>query len=214
MIQHTALFKFNESTSAGEIGELMTALMGLKNEVSGIERIVSGENFSDRSDGHTHVVSMSFADRATLKAFYDHPAHKRSMPRHSSPSRHSQRSATPCRSTGEHRLLSPRGMTAMVAVEVTRFEVRAGGDRAFRDGLVGALPTLARQRGYIEHEFGVSVEQPSQFWLIVRWETLEDHTEGFRSLADFKEFVGAFREFLNKPAEVSHFISSAHAAVD
>jgi len=93
----------------------------------------------------------------------------------------------------------------MAAIEVTSFEVREGSESAFQHGLTNALPILMRQSGYVGHQFGASVERPQQFWLIVHWERLEDHTEGFRKSAAFETFVGAFRPFLAKPAEVSHF---------
>jgi heme-degrading monooxygenase HmoA len=93
----------------------------------------------------------------------------------------------------------------MAIIEVTSFEVREGNESDFRHGLIGVLPILIRRSGYIGHEFGFSVERPQLFWLIVHWEKLEDHTEGFRKSAEFETFVGAFRPFLSKPAIVSHF---------
>jgi len=76
VIRHTALFAFDNAASDMQIGELIAALLALRNEISGIERIVWGENFSQRANGHTHLVSIDFPDRAALAAFYDHPAHK------------------------------------------------------------------------------------------------------------------------------------------
>ena len=102
----------------------------------------------------------------------------------------------------------------LIAIEVTMFEVRAGSQNDFRDGLTSVLPILTAQQGYLSHEFGASVEEPTQFWLIVRWKTLEDHTEGFRNSATFEEFVGAFRTFLAKPAEVAHFKADAASEGD
>jgi len=93
----------------------------------------------------------------------------------------------------------------MGVVEITSFEVSKGRESEFRRALIEVLPILVRQHGYIEHEFGVSIERADQFWLIVRWKTLEDHTERFRGSADFEAFVGAFRQFLAEPAAVSHF---------
>ena len=77
MIRHNALLAFNDSASAMQIGEMIAAFLALKAEIAGIERVVWGENFSERSDGHTHVISFDFTDRAALAAFYDHPSHKR-----------------------------------------------------------------------------------------------------------------------------------------
>lgn len=69
VIRHTALFTFNGAASIAKIGELITSLLALKNDVAGIECIVWGENFSQRANGHTHVVSIDFPDRAALAAF-------------------------------------------------------------------------------------------------------------------------------------------------
>lgn len=76
VIRHPALFTFNDVASVAQIGELMAALLALKYDVSGIERIVWGENFSPRANGHTYV-SIDLPDRAALAACYEHPAHKR-----------------------------------------------------------------------------------------------------------------------------------------
>ena len=93
----------------------------------------------------------------------------------------------------------------MAVVEVTSFEVREGSENAFQAALAGASPILSRQSGFIGHDFGASIERPSLFWLIVRWETLADHIDGFQKSADFQSFVGVFRQFLEKPAVLSHF---------
>jgi hypothetical protein len=75
MIRHTALFRFNEAATKAQIADLMAGLMALKSDISAIERIAWGENFSDRANGHTHVVSMDFPDRAALAVFSKHRAH-------------------------------------------------------------------------------------------------------------------------------------------
>ncbi len=76
MIHHTALFTFNDAATKAQIDALMAALLALKKDIPVIDRIAWGENFSDRANGHTHVVSFDFADRAALAIFYDHAAHK------------------------------------------------------------------------------------------------------------------------------------------
>ena len=96
----------------------------------------------------------------------------------------------------------------MAVIEVTSFEVNEGSESDFHQGLTSSLPILMRQSGYVGHHLGASVELPQLFWLIVHWERLEDHTEGFRKSEAFETFVGAFRPFLAKPAMVSHFSST------
>lgn len=102
----------------------------------------------------------------------------------------------------------------MAVVEITSFDICEGSESAFQAALVGVLPILTRRHGYINHAFGASVERPSVFWLIVDWETLDDHIVGFRKSADFQIFVGAFRPLLATPAVVSHFRPSARGGGD
>ena len=75
MLQHTVMYRFNETATKKQIDDLMIASLALKNDVPGIDRIAWGENFSDRANGITHVVTFEFRDRAALKVFYAHPAH-------------------------------------------------------------------------------------------------------------------------------------------
>ena len=76
MIRHTALFTFRDGTGEAQIDALMAALLALKHDIPVIDRAAWGEIFSDRANGHTHVVSFDFRDRAALEIFYGHPAHK------------------------------------------------------------------------------------------------------------------------------------------
>ena len=76
MIRHVVLFQFKPGTSADAIGELLNEAAGLQAMIPAIVEVMHGENFSERSRGYTHVVSMGFADRSALASFYDHPAHK------------------------------------------------------------------------------------------------------------------------------------------
>lgn len=76
MIQHIALFRFKPATEPTAIKALMDGLTALPAEISEIAALASGENFSDRADGHTHVATMRFASRDDLETFYAHPAHQ------------------------------------------------------------------------------------------------------------------------------------------
>jgi heme-degrading monooxygenase HmoA len=93
----------------------------------------------------------------------------------------------------------------MAIVEVTTFRVAEGRESAFQQAMDDALPILARQPGYLGHEFGPSVEESRLSCLIVRWTRLEDHVDVFRGSPAFEEFVGSFRRLLSEPASISHF---------
>jgi heme-degrading monooxygenase HmoA len=49
------------------------------------------------------------------------------------------------------------------------------------------------------------LEQPSTFLLLVEWETLEDHTEGFRGSAAYEEWRALLHHFYDPFPVVEHF---------
>ena len=74
---HTVLFKFLPNTSSEQVDKLTSGIVKLKNTIHGIEMVSYGENFSDRSMGFTHAVTLTFRDLAALETFYAHPEHKK-----------------------------------------------------------------------------------------------------------------------------------------
>jgi hypothetical protein len=74
---HLVLFKFANTAKPQDIDKLMKEIKALRGVIPGILDIAYGENFSSRSKGYTHAVTMRFTSRAALEAFYSHPAHQR-----------------------------------------------------------------------------------------------------------------------------------------
>ena len=51
---------------------------------------------------------------------------------------------------------------------------------AFEKAFYKAQQFVAVVQGYISHELQKCMEEPDKYILIIQWETLESHTEGFR----------------------------------
>lgn len=69
----------------------------------------------------------------------------------------------------------------------------------------GVELVLSEAQGYKSHEIISSLETPGKYVLIVRWDTVEDHTVRFRESTAFgvwRSMVGPF--FITPPA-VEHF---------
>jgi heme-degrading monooxygenase HmoA len=49
------------------------------------------------------------------------------------------------------------------------------------------------------------LEQPNHYLLLVEWETLEDHTVGFRGSAAFEEWRSLLHHFYDPKPLVEHF---------
>lgn len=63
---------------------------------------------------------------------------------------------------------------------------------------------LSRARGYQGHSLMQGIEQPSDFTLIVRWQSLEDHTPHFEASADHDAFMKGLQDHLAAEPRVQH----------
>lgn len=71
-------------------------------------------------------------------------------------------------------------------------DVLPGREREFQ-AFDGARPLIARQRGFRSLRLERCLEQPNRYLLLVEWDELEDHTEGFRTSPEY----GRWRELLH-----------------
>jgi heme-degrading monooxygenase HmoA len=65
-------------------------------------------------------------------------------------------------------------------LEVAVLNVIEGQAAEFEAAFKEASSIIASMPGYICHELQRCIEVPNRYILLVRWETLEDHTIGFR----------------------------------
>ena len=64
--------------------------------------------------------------------------------------------------------------------EIPQIEVKPGLEAEFEAAVKKATPIFKRSKGCQGMELRRSVEKPSRYRLFVSWETVEDHTVGFR----------------------------------
>lgn len=58
--------------------------------------------------------------------------------------------------------------------------IKEGLEQEFEDAFRQAAPIISGMKGYITHSLSKCMEETHKYLLLVEWETLEDHTEGFR----------------------------------
>jgi hypothetical protein len=73
---HIVLFKFSGQAKPIQIEQLMSEIKELKGKIKGIQAISSGLNFSERSKGYTHAVSITFTNSEALEMFITNPFHQ------------------------------------------------------------------------------------------------------------------------------------------
>ena len=59
--------------------------------------------------------------------------------------------------------------------------------------------------GCLDLELQRCVEKENRFLLLVRWETLEHHTQGFRGSPDYQRWKALLHHFYDPFPEVLHF---------
>lgn len=64
---------------------------------------------------------------------------------------------------------------------------------------------ISGMQGYLGHELLKCIEQEDKFLLIVRWETLEDHTTGFRNSEGYQQWKKKLHHFYDPFPTVQHY---------
>ena len=90
-------------------------------------------------------------------------------------------------------------------LEVARLDVRPGEEARFQDDFRRAQSILSSMKGYISHQLQRCIETPSRYILLVGWETLEDHTEGFRRSSEYQEWKNLLHHYYDPFPEVEHY---------
>lgn len=94
-------------------------------------------------------------------------------------------------------------------LEAALLNVKPGSEDEFEAAFRVASPIIAASPGYLSHELHHCLEAPSRYLLLVRWETLEDHTIGFRGSPAYQEWRRLLHHFYKPFPTVEHF-----AAID
>ena len=80
-------------------------------------------------------------------------------------------------------------------LEVAILNVIPGEAASFEAAFGKAQAIISRMKGYIAHELQKCLEVENQYILLVRWETLENHTVGFRQSAEYEEWRALLHHF-------------------
>ena len=83
--------------------------------------------------------------------------------------------------------------------------VRPGEEAAFEAAFAGARPIIAATPGFRRLSLSRCPERPSTYLLLVEWDRLEDHTEGFRGSAGYHRWRELLHPFYDPFPTVEHF---------
>ena len=89
--------------------------------------------------------------------------------------------------------------------EIADIRVRPGTGPEFAAAIGRARAIVESSPGCLGVEVLGGIESPERFVLVIRWATLEAHTEGFRASPAFGEWRSAIGGFFAADPHVEHF---------
>lgn len=98
--------------------------------------------------------------------------------------------------------------------EIALLPVYAEQVEAFRRAFAEVEPLLRRAKGYRGHMLAQGIETPEVFNLIVRWDSLEDHTPGFEASEDHRVFMLGLEAYFSDEPKVYHVEGAGFAEAD
>ena len=93
-----------------------------------------------------------------------------------------------------------------MVLEVAILNVRPGESGAFEAAFREAQRIIAGSRGYQRHELRRCLEAAGRYLLLVWWDALESHTEGFRRSADYQRWRELLHPFYDPFPTVEHYV--------
>ncbi|MBD3842679.1 MAG: antibiotic biosynthesis monooxygenase [Campylobacterales bacterium] len=90
-------------------------------------------------------------------------------------------------------------------LEAVMLQVKKGMEQNYEDAFRKASNIISSMKGYISHELHQCMEAEGKYLLLVRWETLEDHTVGFRQSDEYQEWKKQLHHFYDPFPTVEHF---------
>jgi heme-degrading monooxygenase HmoA len=95
---------------------------------------------------------------------------------------------------------------AAVILEIADFRIPPGQQAAFEEAIARGVNTvIAQAKGFRRAMVQRGIESPERYVLMIEWDTLEDHTVGFRGGPLFPAWRAIVGPFFAAPPVVEHF---------
>jgi heme-degrading monooxygenase HmoA len=90
-------------------------------------------------------------------------------------------------------------------LETAILDVIPSRENEFQAAFAKASPIISSMPGYISHQLQRCIEKQNRYILLVNWETLEDHTVGFRGSEQYQEWRKLLHHFYDPFPTVEHY---------
>ena len=95
----------------------------------------------------------------------------------------------------------------MSVLEVAILPVIPGQEDEFEAAFDRARHIIAAMKGFIRLDLQRCLETTNQYLLLVEWETLEDHTVGFRGSEKYQQWRALLHHFYDPFPLVEHYVA-------
>ena len=90
-------------------------------------------------------------------------------------------------------------------LEVAILNVKPGQETEFEAVFGEAQKIIASMEGYISHQLQRCLEKSNRYILLVNWEKLENHTNGFRGSPEYQKWRKLLHHFYEPFPDVEHY---------
>lgn len=100
--------------------------------------------------------------------------------------------------------VTTRQADAMI-LEHAVLNVIPGKEQSFETAFAQARSLIASMPGFRSLRLGRCIESPSRYLLLVEWDRLEDHTQGFRGSVEYQKWRDLLHGFYEPFPTVEHY---------
>ena len=90
-------------------------------------------------------------------------------------------------------------------LEHAPLDVLPGREAEFEAAFAEARTIISASPGFRTLRLARCVEHPNRYLLLVEWDSLEDHTKGFRGSADYERWRALLHHFYDPFPTVEHY---------
>jgi heme-degrading monooxygenase HmoA len=90
-------------------------------------------------------------------------------------------------------------------LEAVMLQVKEDMEEEYEEAFSQATEIISSMKGYVSHELQRCMEVKGKYLLLVKWETLENHTVGFRQSTKYQEWKKLLHHFYDPFPTVEHF---------
>src|SRR5262245_22631993 len=98
-------------------------------------------------------------------------------------------------------------------VEVIRYRIAEGQEAAFEDAYRQAQKYLADSSHCLGYQLVRCLKHRSLYVLLIRWDSVEGHLQGFRGSSAFQHFMALVAPFFKQVEEMEHYEPTGIALV-